>query len=231
MIVSQVRLREVGDGVELSANVRYENPPHDRDAVWFRVPIEHAVCEPLGDAYFAGLLVPCMILGERLTIEAAVSPELVKAAHQQVMPIMTRWFAELAEPEISCETPSATQRHANKPPLAPRSATFFPGGVDSWYTARKHLESLSALVLIHGFEIPLDNERRWRMALEHVRRTAADPLGLELVTLSTNLLDIAGRATMVRLAKAGRPSPFFMSAHLLGAYLVAVGLTLRRHFD
>lgn len=66
---------------------------------------------------------------------------------------------------------------------------FFSGGVDSFYSTVKHLDEITHLIFIHGFDIGLNNEdlaERTRIAL----RAAAADLGKPLIEVRTNLRQV-----------------------------------------
>ena len=227
MIVSDVRVHE-GDGYELSALVTFERPPTESARVWFRTPAELDAPQPRGDAFFAGLFVSCMALHENLTIEAPVASQLVDAAHDKIAPVLRRWYPRLQEVEVDAECCLGEAEPAT--PRTKRVATCFSAGVDSWYTAVKHRNRLDALVTIHGFEVPLDNEPRWQKARLHIERCARQ-LGLPLAVLATNLNDIGLHQARARLERRGTPYPQMGTDCYFGSYLVAVGLSLRPSFD
>ena len=99
MIISDVRVEE-NAGYELSALVTYESKPADSVRVWFRIPAEVEAPLPRGDAFFAGLVVPCMALHEDPRIEAPLSRQLVQAARDPIMTILNRWHRRLRVVEI-----------------------------------------------------------------------------------------------------------------------------------
>lgn len=63
---------------------------------------------------------------------------------------------------------------------------FFSGGVDSFYTALKHIDEITHLIIIHGLDISLDNEALWDEAVDRARKMA-DDLGKELIEVRSNM--------------------------------------------
>ena len=224
MIVSDLAIREHGDGYELSADVTYERQPSESHRVWFRWPAELGAPRASGDAFLAGLFVPAMAVDEDLTIEAPVSPQLLEAAHERIQPILRCWYPRL---DATVIRPASTQ---TLPPAEPeRTAALFSGGVDSWYSVAKHRESLDALVTIHGFEISIENEARWRVAVSHMRSSTAT-LGVPLIEMQSNLSAIGSRVARKRLSDRGTPFVNLDTRAYLGSYLVAIGQALQHRF-
>ncbi|HEX4935978.1 MAG TPA: hypothetical protein VFV33_22515, partial [Gemmatimonadaceae bacterium] len=75
-----------------------------------------------------------------------------------------------------------------------RAASFFSGGVDSFFTALRHAAhegtpttvAIEDLILVHGFDIPLENTQAFAR-VEASLMQAASSLGKRLVTVATNL--------------------------------------------
>lgn len=63
---------------------------------------------------------------------------------------------------------------------------FFTGGVDSFFTLRRRIGAVRTLVSVEGFDIPLADEPRLAATRALLTR-AADDLGLDLVTVRTNM--------------------------------------------
>jgi len=63
---------------------------------------------------------------------------------------------------------------------------FFSGGVDSFYSLIKHRDEIDNLVLVHGFDIPLENSEAFALAETQVRE-AAHIFGKSLIVVKNNL--------------------------------------------
>lgn len=84
----------------------------------------------------------------------------------------------------------AERRQAEPAPVARRSGILaFSGGVDSLYAASEHLARSAnadpALVLVHGFDLPLEDPDGFAVALGSAQ-AAADALGQPLAWVRTN---------------------------------------------
>lgn len=174
----QARLRAFPDGAEVEIDVggaahrvRYElpGPPPPTAA----------------DALLAACLLPAMREGATLRIDEPVSPRLLQAIPtiqeifvnwQQRFPIYSRYA------RTSVEAPARVPRSR----VAERTAAFFTGGVDSFYTVLRHREEIDSLLLVHGFDFSLENGEKERRIMAGVR-AAAHALGKPLVEVRTDL--------------------------------------------
>src|SRR6202022_404376 len=81
------------------------------------------------------------------------------------------------------------------PPRPQRSASFFSGGVDSFYTYLKHKTDpiekvrIDSLILVNGFDINRRNTQLWDRTLENIRSIAEAARG-ELIASGSNIQSI-----------------------------------------
>jgi hypothetical protein len=171
------------------------------------------------DAVLATALLPAMAAGDALTIESAVSRRLLDNV-PTIQDVFATWSRDK---EVTRGWDPVFRRisvHAPARPAAVRAsdggcAAFFTGGVDSFYTAVQRREELSALVFVHGFDVPLgDAELRARVARE--LRLAAGALGLPLFEVETDVRELS------------EPSVRWLDYH--GAALAGVALLLAPWF-
>jgi hypothetical protein len=137
---------------------------------------------PRGDAFLAAALLPAMHRGEPLTITAPVSRRLLAGA-EQLMAIYTAWFPGARR--IAVAAPPAP-----KGTLADRTAAFFSGGVDSFYTLLKPRPygegTPSHLILVHGFDVPIGDAVRFAHVRHRVEQVAS-ATNRGLIVVGTNL--------------------------------------------
>ena len=81
--------------------------------------------------FAAALLLPSMKQGEDLVIEGSISAQLYHGM-QAIMQEVLQWDIGLQPIKIEADSLAAD------PPRPQRSASFFSGGVDSFYTYLKH---------------------------------------------------------------------------------------------
>jgi 7-cyano-7-deazaguanine synthase in queuosine biosynthesis len=136
--------------------------------------------------FVAASLLPAMRIGRRLSVEGTVSPRVLGAI-PAIEGVMSSWFSRVDSIEVSAQ-----------PAREPRGtgvACFFSGGVDSFYSVLSHLDEITALVFVHGFDIqPRNLELRARIS--ESLRNAASQLGKPLIEVETNLRAFADRFAM-----------------------------------
>jgi hypothetical protein len=192
MRIDAIQIRSRGDEVELAALV-HELPrglPPFR--LWFRFPrdLEPALGER-ADPFLPALLFVAVVGRSPLAIDGAVSERLASGAHK-AMEIWQLWYSLPPVPVTVAELVAA----ANPAPRA--VASFFSGGVDSFYTVLKNLGAatgepkISELLFVWGLDIPLANATLHRTVSARLR-AVAEALGLRLVLVSTNLRELTDR--------------------------------------
>jgi hypothetical protein len=180
-----------------------------RKRVWFRTgpgPVNTTI-EP----FFPVALIPAMRRNWRLSMEGEISPLLMKGG-REIQRIMSGWYPDFHRVRMDSglsglEAASGTGS----------VAAFFSGGVDSFFTLQQHLGTITHLIFVHGFDVPLGDEmQRRRMARNAA--SVAEQLGLTLVEVETNLRDFGDR-------HVSWPDAYF------GAGLGAIALLLSPRFE
>jgi len=181
--MGEVRLRPARtteDGVEIdieiagqSHRVRYACPD---------VGIGNAA-----DASVAAALLPAMSVGATVRVDEPVSPRLLGSL-PMVQDIIRNW--EQRYPIYGryqrVDVQGVRRDPASVYGSARGTAAFFSAGVDSFYTAIRHLEEIDALILVQGFDFPWDTSELSDQLLSQVRAAAA-ALGKPLVEVRTDL--------------------------------------------
>lgn len=223
MIIRRVDVR-AGHGTTTFEAV-VEGAGAKSDTMALRILFHREVNPPLalGDPFLAALLVPCMLLGESLEVHAPVSPRLLESTFT-IQKILKNWYPNhLSETRVGAQPVRDERARAAG---GYRSACFFSGGVDSWYSLLQHRSDSPALITVKGFDIPYEDQTVWPDVISSCRRVAGE-LGIELIAVETNLrdcLDPAGN-------NLGKPfEDDFWGKYLHGAFLAAVGLCLQNHF-
>jgi len=220
MIVSRVR-SSVRDGrAELSAEVRFDARPGRPHPVWFR--FEEALGAPpeRGDPFLTGLVLPCMMLGEDLRIDAPVSAELIAAIETRTIPLVHGWHPHFGRPRIE-----AAECVASSAAPAPGVAVCFSTGIDSCYSLEKHHERVTHLLSLRGYDRTVDSDAPWAILCARSAEVARE-LGARFVPVETNLRNVArSRARRIGL-RTGRWQPHFYLEVSHGSFLVAVAQCL-----
>jgi hypothetical protein len=208
---------ESATGVTLSARIETPGlalPP----TVWFQYP---AGLAPLvtsnGDPFFPVALLLAMRYDRRLIVESDVSSMLL-AASSRIMRNYKQWRGEPRFKRIDVVADSAPRRDRGR-----SAGVFFSGGVDSCYTllgnvARYPVDdsrSVSHLVVVHGFDIPLAEQGLFVTVRGQVE-VVAQALGKTVVPVRTNVRDVLRDMDWAR--------------HGVGPAAASVGLSLGRLF-
>lgn len=164
------RVERAGDASRVTAAV-------DGEEVWFE-----SVDAPLAavaEAWASAFMIPALEHGARLRIAAPVDRLWLEqsAAAQR---ILHEWWRYPLRP------PEATSRPAAPHGGEGRTALFFSGGADSFYSLLHGGHPVHALVLIQGFDFGLDAGSRHRTVERSVRAVAA-ARGIDAIVLRTNV--------------------------------------------
>lgn len=151
--------------------------------IFFR--FQGAPITPDPDAWAALALPLAMRRGEPLHLKAPVS-RMMEGALAQLAEIHACWY-----PEDLRKVPVQLTRRHEEPSYSQGKgvACFFSGGVDSFYTVRKHQAELTHLIFVHGFDIPLENHGLREHVVRHLRE-AATALGMTLIEVETNVRSV-----------------------------------------
>ena len=158
--------------------------------VWYRSsgPISHTAA----DAFLIAFLVPAMRKEKVLGSEAPVSPTLLGNL-EQAQQILHGW-SESGWPGVSDRQRLRIVRIEAEPRSSPggrtgATAAFFTAGVDSFYTALRHIDEIDALVYVHGFDVMREEAEALKAASDFIE-SAANALGKPLIKVVTNLHDV-----------------------------------------
>jgi hypothetical protein len=154
--------------------------------IWFKTD---APVTPNADAVLATCLLPAVLWGGTLEIDAPISPRLLRD-QTEFQAIQRMWSREwnyglLPFGEIDV-------RAAERPPGATTGdgvATFFSGGVDSWSVVSKYPE-ITHLVFVRGLDL-VERPAAFVDEVERKLRAAADDLGKTLYVVETNVRELS----------------------------------------
>jgi hypothetical protein len=169
-------------------SVVMEHPWEERQTLWYDVRLpEGWKLSPSSDALVLVPLFKAMRAGGRLEVEGELSPSLL-ANLEELQAIMACWYRGRFHPvEIVAE------REVEQPPGAEGALTAFSGGVDSCFTAYRHVHGLAgrqtqklvAGVMAQGFDIPIGEDQGFASAADKAEAMLAT-LGLPLIRMATN---------------------------------------------
>jgi len=209
MLISQLEaIPSPSNKIQLSARVTYKGRGTASEVVWFE--FNEGLLEQTsrsGDPWLLALLPFAFVSHQPLQIELALDPILLNNV-RHLMAIWSRWYPEFSP------IPIEASREDQSPEAPSRSAVFFSGGVDSFFTVlnqRAHKDHpIDDLLFVHGADIPIRETGGFARAKASIA-FASQAWNMRLLTVGTNL-----RSTRFRLADWGQLSH--------GALLGAVGL-------
>jgi len=150
--------------------------------LWFRA--SDSVLEANTSAFLAAVLLPCMELGLDCTIDGVVSARLLQSV-EKIQDTFCKW-----EPRFHRIRVTGTGGTASTVPADSAgqrgTASFFSGGIDSLYTLSEHRSEIDSLILIHGFDVDLDDHVLRKQVSDKLREFASET-GKELIEVETNV--------------------------------------------
>lgn len=199
-------------GPEVSGTILVDGEPFD---VWFRV--EGVAPTAVPEAFVAMALPVAMKRGLALEAPGPLAPEVV-AGFDGWQSILATWYPDRLAP-VELRAPRRRSRRRAK-----GRACFFTVGIDSFFSALRHLDTLDALVFVHGFDVPLELLPDLRRQVTAGVEAAAAELGVPLVQVETNLHDFSD-AMGSPWGTTYHGAALAAVAHLLGYGEVLVGGT------
>ncbi len=160
-----------------------------QQTLWFKTD---APVTPNADAVLPTCLLPAVLWGGTLDIDAPISPRLLRC-QTEFQAIQRMWshgwsYGLLPLAEIDVRAPA----RAPAPPAAGRGvATFFSGGVDSWSVVSQYPE-VTHLVFVRGLDL-VERPTAFVDDVERRLRTAAAALGKTLYVVDTNVRELSDR--------------------------------------
>lgn len=164
-------------------------------AEWRRLLYRVDLGQKVFDTYFAGpeldpmagleaglilALLPGMRLRRPIHVKGVVSSTVIQGA-RDFMIILARHFPEFSPVQITADS------YVRLSPLAvPRVASFFSGGVDSFFTLIKGKEDIKDVVFIHGFDMSIKALERRAVVIGKIAQAASE-MGVRLIEVETNL--------------------------------------------
>lgn len=157
----------------------------ESETLWFDVPqFLREYTSSAADPWLAALLPLAAKLGEDIWIDGEVDTYLLESV-QELQEWWRFWFPDYSVNEVHA---TASVSQSSGPEAA--TAQFFSGGVDSFFTLLRHVESghpieVDDLLIGWGFDIPLADAgpfERVRATLDRVARE----MGKRLVPFATN---------------------------------------------
>jgi hypothetical protein len=158
--------------------------------LYFRVPMEEqANLTPAVDPFVLLTAFHVLGAGADLEVHGAVSPSLLRGL-EEFQAAWCRWRPDRYRPfSVKAEVEREEAREASG-----RAVMTFSGGLDSCCTAWRHTRGslgrrkrrVKAAVMVHGFDIPLDQDDVFQRA-EASSRAILDSIGIPLIPVVCNV--------------------------------------------
>ncbi len=120
-----------------------------------------------------------MRLGRAIHVEGALSRTYLNGV-KQVVGYYSNHFDQLNNVDITCDE-LVDGLHIK----SERIASFFSGGVDSFFTLMKYQNRLTDIIYIYGFDVRLDDWSR-RAAISSMGSAVASEMGLNFIEVESN---------------------------------------------
>ncbi|MBI4522970.1 MAG: hypothetical protein HY695_04055 [Deltaproteobacteria bacterium] len=206
--------------VRLVGQVTYDDRQVDPEEYWFDVPEKYAdSLSTTGNPWLVCLLPLAMSLGEPLRLSVPIDGVLLENV-SELMQLWKYWYPHLRIIPVEADLLPAEASSTGR-----KTAAFFSGGVDSFFTLLRRREAnrlaetppIDELLSIWGFDIPLHKRAEFHRMLRKLRDVAAN--------LQTQLIDIATNLRETRLGKM-----VDWAYIVYGCALATVGLVLEKRY-
>jgi len=190
----------------------------DGENLWFKLPAEIHINNS-AELFVSAILLEAMISGRDIEVadDISMSPTLLSQL-DKLQRIYHCWNHLLSPIKVIA-------RNQQEPTQQPGTASFYSGGVDGSYTLCSHLEEISHLIVISGFDT-VEKSEQWPLLVAKHQAVAAK-LNKKLVYIESNLtafndkrkisrsfqhgLTLAGVAIALGFSKVYIPSSFTYS--------------------
>lgn len=166
--------------IRLSAQIVFNSG--EQRTLWFDLPSDMALnAQTRGDAWAILLLPAAIERGEKLQLNLPIDPVLYDNL-TSVQRIWHQWYPKLNPTTIDAPLEFAPQADGDY-------GLFFSGGVDSYYSLLRNINlprKPDILIMIWGFDLPLNRPDQFLIAQQNNARAAAQ-FGKSLLTIATNL--------------------------------------------
>jgi hypothetical protein len=103
-----------------------------------------------------------------------------------VQQLLCEWFPKFKVINVFCDGYESNVNETSE------MGTFFTGGVDSFYSVLTPSRTVTKLIYVHGFDVPLSNVKM-ADTVEHELQASADALEKDLIVMRTNIREFADK--------------------------------------
>jgi hypothetical protein len=180
---------ELDGSVTTSAVI--EAPDQKQNSLWYRLPSRYqSILNQNCDHFVIATLFKAMREFTDLTVHGEVSPSLLRNLDE----FQEIWACWMPQKYHKIEIIADSEREPSRNLDAESAIVAFSGGVDSCFTAWRHRtgniadrqrRDLKAGVMVHGFDIPLDQQEVFAVAAKN-SATMLSSIGMDLIPMATN---------------------------------------------
>lgn len=199
------------------------------EVLWFGfAPHDPAVKEEDAESYFLATIMQAMMEGRRLIVHGEVSHRLASNL-TEYRDAWCHWLSDTYQ-AIEFEIDHVVEDAAGQP----GAVCGFSGGVDSTFTVWRHGMGLNGYrnrqvvraVMVHGFDIPIQDRVSFRSALERGTR-ALSTIGVRLEPIRTNFREVI-TVEWEHVHAAGLAAALSCFKGVAGSGIIAAGWHYRR---
>ena len=174
--------------VRIAADVRMASG--ESFEIFYEVPAElEPALSDSGNPWIVAMLPYALSTGEDVKSSLPVDARLLENL-EGLLATWIEWYPQYRRPRLVAPRQPFGEGNAGES----RTAVFFSGGIDSWFSVLRHAPELEPaaigevddLLTVHGFDIPIEQAQEFAV-LEATLAEAAGAIGRKFVVVRTNL--------------------------------------------
>ena len=178
MIIEDIQLRTKSNKITLTASLTF-NGKKKQEAYLSTDKVHGKFIASDASPFLAAVLIPCMKTGEDIIIHGSISQQLLQNTYK-IMELLTGWNKEFSRISVIADT---VQEDAFR---SKNIASFFSGGVDSFYTYLKNRKKINHFIFVNGFDIELANKALFTKTVKNINAVAKKE-NVTVIVVETNL--------------------------------------------
>ncbi|MFC1676093.1 hypothetical protein ACFL3G_03395 [Planctomycetota bacterium] len=180
----------IEDDGYITVSAIIEGPESDCERFWYRLPAEFSCCMAKdSDVFLLGTIFKAMRNSADLVIHGQVSATLLR----NLVEFQSVWNSWRCDRYTVIDITVESERKQTQYGRGDTAVSAFSGGVDSCFTIFRHSngtcgrlkENIEAAMLVHGFDIPIEEKDAFERTAVNSKRIV-ESLGKKLITISTN---------------------------------------------
>lgn len=181
MIIRNITKKQRDDKILITAEIQMRDEKNPQ-TIYFSVDKKDAKSLVIDATPFVSImLLACMKTQENITVEGSTLSEQFLLNLTPLMRQLSRWDRSFHQISITSKVKKDTLKSGE-------NASFFSGGVDSFYSylkAKKTKKKITIFLFVHGFDIELENRSFFMNVRQGLQKIASEE-NIRLITLKTN---------------------------------------------